>query len=120
MTDERRAAQRLGGLSQVRNLLSTAETLRRREAWKYARLERVLQRGNRRYAFEFRIGRFIYDLALLDTKTLVEFDGPEHSAPRQVAIDEKKDRLARKRGFIIERRVVDRNALLSPRLIAGL
>lgn len=90
------------------NLLSTQETLKRREGWKYVLLSAVL--GGRPHEFEFKLGAFIYDLALFDSKTLVEFDGPDHV----VSADTKKDKAARQHGWKIERRKVRPAEVIHP------
>lgn len=77
MSDERREAQRQGGLASVQNL-STASALRSRESWKYADVRTYLTDLGIEHEFEFQIGHFIYDLALLSRKILIEFDGPDH------------------------------------------
>lgn len=119
MTDHRRAAQREAGLRHAKNL-SRAQSvaLKAREAWKYAALKKAL--GSRRHEFEFKLGRFVFDLALFDERVLVEFDGPYHQSAEQQEIDAKKDRLARRHGFRVERRRVRRAVVIDPETIAGL
>lgn len=118
MTDGRRAAQRAAGLKHANNLQDQATTLKTREAWKYAALKKALR--GRRHEFEFKLGRFVFDLALLDERILIEFDGPHHQDARQLAVDARKDRLAKRHGFRIERRRVRPAIVISPDTIVGL
>jgi very-short-patch-repair endonuclease len=118
MTEERREAQRQGGHDQIDNLLTPQETLKRREAWKYAALREVL--GSRPHEFEYKLGRYVFDLALLDTKVLVEFDGPYHEGANQKKTDEKKEKAAERAGFAIVRRQVLPATVIDPRTITRL
>ena len=119
MTEERRDAQRLAGEMYSENL-SVAKSLRSREGWKYAAIEGVLQSAGRNYEFEYEIEEYIFDLALLDVKVIVEFDGPYHKDPRQKRLDQKKSRLARKEGFKVVRRKVEIEEVFSPSIVDGL
>jgi very-short-patch-repair endonuclease len=120
MTAERRAAQRLGGLQHPANLLSPAETLRRREAWKYDLLRGRLERDGRKFEFEFEVGGFVFDLALLDQRVLVEFDGAYHGGNAQREVDLAKDSAAKAHGYAIVRRTVVRSTVIDPVTIEGL
>jgi very-short-patch-repair endonuclease len=62
----------------------------------------------------------VFDLALLDTRVLVEFDGPYHGYGEQIATDAKKDETAIAYGFALERRIVAAASVLSPAVISGL
>lgn len=115
VTEKGRKAYRAG---RVENLLSTEEVLKRREAWKYVLLKNTLKK--RKHEFEYRLGKYIYDLALLDTKTLVEFDGIEHAGKQQKKIDVKKDAAAKKAGFVIVRRTVVACRVIDPISVKGL
>jgi very-short-patch-repair endonuclease len=99
-------------------LISPQETLKRREAWKYAALERVLE--GRKHEFEYKLGKYVFDLALLDTKTLVEFDGPYHRDPKQKQMDADKEKAAGIRGFVVIRRLVKPAVVIDPETIGGL
>ena len=118
MSDERREAQREAGLQHAANLLSTAETLKRREGWKYAALREAL--ADREVEFEFELGGRVFDLALLDTKTLIEFDGPDHQAKNIKEDDAAKEAAAEAAGFIVVRRPVIPSTVISPTSIDGL
>jgi very-short-patch-repair endonuclease len=118
MSDERREAQRVGGLEKAENLLSTADALKLRENWKYAALREVL--GERPHEFEYELGGYVFDLALLDVRVLVEFDGPYHSYSEQLEVDARKDEVARANGFLVVRRTVQPSVVLNPNMINGL
>lgn len=120
VSEERREAAHRAGLVNAGNLLSAVETLKRREEWKYAALREHLIAGRRKFEFEFEIGAFVFDLALLDAKVIVEFDGSYHKEPRQREVDRRKDRAARKAGFRVIRRKVESESVFSPVMLAGL
>jgi very-short-patch-repair endonuclease len=101
------------------NLWSPSQVLRSREAWKYKRLAKYLKKRNRPHKFEYRLSNRVFDLALLDTQTLVEFDGKYHCGA-QLKDDRKKDRLARKHGFEVVRLPDTSSEALSPSLLRGL
>jgi len=117
MTRRRRSAQRAAGKKHKQNL-DTAKAMRSREAWKYSLLREEL--GDRPHEFEFELGGRIFDLALLDTKMLVEFDGPSHREGRQRMEDGAKDKLAAKLGWRVVRREVKRATVIHPSTIEDL
>ena len=120
MSEERRSAQRLGGLQNSANLLSTSETLRRREAWKYDLLRSMLERDGRQFQFEYALDAFVFDLVLLDARVLVEFDGEYHGGRSQQEVDLRKDSVAREHGFVVVRRPVVRSTVIDPVTLDGL
>ena len=117
MSDKRREAQREAGLLHKTNL-SPAKALKEREGWKYAALRESL--AGREFEFEFELNGRIFDLALLDTKTLVEFDGPDHAAKNVREDDAAKDQVAEAAGFIVIRRPLIPSTVISPTSIEGL
>jgi len=122
VTETRREASRVSGL-RTSNLYpsdaaSISAILKRREAWKYAALERVLV--GRKHEFEYKLGKYVFDLALFDTKTLVEFDGPYHRDPKQKQTDANKEKAAGVRGFVVVRRLVKPAVVIDPETIGGL
>ena len=117
MNDARREAQRKAGAAS-KNRIDPVETLRKREAWKYVLLKKPLQ--GRKAIFEFPLGGFVFDLALLDIKVLVEFDGPYHGDAAQQERDELKELTAKKHGFKLERRAVKPATVIGPETLAGL
>ncbi len=119
MTEGRRAAQRAAGLEHAKNLIaSTAETLKLREAWKYAPLKEALR--GRPHEFEYPLEGYVFDLALFDVKILVEFDGPYHSWTEQRVVDADKERVANEHGFKVERRRVAQASVILPETLRGL
>lgn len=117
MTAYRRQAQQRAGLASE-NLWSAAEVLKHREDWKYSLLKQTLV--GREFEFEFKLGDYVFDLALLDTKTLVEFDGPYHQAQDQIQVDDQKADFARTAGFTVLRRKVEPAVVIDPVTIRGL
>jgi very-short-patch-repair endonuclease len=55
-----------------------AASLRSREMWKYIQINNELIERKINYQFEYVIENSIFDLALIDLKILIEFDGPYH------------------------------------------
>jgi very-short-patch-repair endonuclease len=117
MSEERREAQRVGGVEKAGNLLSTSDVLKLRESWKYAALRDVL--SARPHEFEFELDGYVFDLALLDVHILVEFDGPYHTGD-QLKVDARKEEVARAHGFLVVRRSVQSAVVLNPITIDGL
>lgn len=120
MNDYRRTAQRESGILHLDNLLPPEEILKRREEWKYVALEAHLTASGRDYEFEYGIDGLVYDLALLDSQTIVEFDGPDHKSGSVAAADEAKKLLAESRGFVVVRRPIIPSTVISPDTITGL
>jgi len=117
MSPERRKAMSDAGERHKDNLIPVHEVLKRREGWKYVAVREAL--GSRPHDFEFELGGFVYDLALFDTKTLVEFDGPEHCG-KVAEHDRIKDALAHKLGWRIERRKVKTAEVIHPETLGDL
>ena len=111
-------AQRQGGLAQTANLISPAAALKKREAWRYAALHEVLH--GRPYEFEYALEEYVFDLALLDTRTLVEFDGRYHDKASQQEADTRKEAVASKHGFTVVRRKTREAAVFHPDLLKAL
>ena len=118
MSEARREAQSAGGRQSAGNLLVPADVLGIRERWKYARLTEHL--GDRPHRFEFQVGAYVFDLALFDTQTLIEFDGPYHRGSKQTEADLRKDAVAVENGFVVQRRLVKPNVVIDPSVLAGL
>jgi len=117
VNEVRRAAGRYAGKLNQANLLTPAEVLKRREAWKYAALREVLDAAGRKYEFEFPCAGYVFDLALLDVKVLVEFDGQYHGGQKQRKVDAKKTAAAEKKGYTVVRRVVESTTVVHPRVL---
>lgn len=102
------------------NSVSISWILAKREKWKYVLLEKRLNDEKRDFRFEFELDGFVFDLAILDKKTLVEFDGMYHRGKNQQETDRIKDGIATRNGFILIRREVVRATIIDPRTIEGL
>ena len=118
MTEYRLEKAKISGFINASNLISAAEALKRREAWKYVILEQVLKA--RPHEFEYPLDGYVFDLALFDTKVLVEFDGDYHKSGKQVGVDAIKNEVAKKAGFMIIRREVVDTKVLGVETIEGL
>lgn len=105
------------GKRTVANLCKPVDALKKREAWKYVALEKHLQ--DRPHEFEFQLGKWIFDLALLDVNVLVEFDGVYHKSS-QLKTDAEKDAYAKENGFLVVRRATEVCCVLDPVVLEGL
>jgi very-short-patch-repair endonuclease len=103
MTEERREAQRQGGLSHAGNLLSACQTLKIREGHKYTKLADFLTSRGVHHEFEYPLGDFVFDLALFNQRILVEFDSPYHSCEPMGVRDNLKDNAAVVEGWTVLR-----------------
>lgn len=79
------------------------ETLRRREAWKYVELVRLLTVAGITAVFEYRLEQWVFDLAVPCARTLVEFDGGYHGKGQQAVSDDDKDECAARCGWRVIR-----------------
>ena len=105
------------GKRNVKNLCTPTDALKKREAWKYILLKKHLQ--DRPHEFEFQLGKWVFDLALLDINVLVEFDGIYHRSS-QLKIDAEKDTYANENGFLVVRRATEVCCVLDPAVLEGL
>lgn len=95
-----------------------AAILLSREMWKYERLRNWLNEKNIPHQFERPIGNGVFDLALLDRKLLIEFDGRSHKEAKQKERDAEKDSIAVQNGWSVVRIEVDDGQIFHPSLIA--
>jgi very-short-patch-repair endonuclease len=109
LTEAGREAQRQVGLANKGNLLTTAETLKIREAKKYAELEKNLYTV--KHEFEYALNGFVFDLCIPDTRILIEFDGKYHRRIKQKETDAKKDLVAKACGYKLIRIQTDENPI---------
>ena len=129
VTEKRRAAARCSGKksgSWKKNFAVnlTAKGLRHRESWKYDLLQKLLEAAKEEFVFEYPLGGRIFDLALPQRKTLVEFDGRYHHgggacAGRQIDSDAKKQRMAEGMGWTVIRVSVKENCVIDPVCLHG-
>jgi very-short-patch-repair endonuclease len=78
--------------------------------------------GDRPHEFEYSLEPYVFDLALFDSMTLVEFDGPYHNDYKQRKVDRLKDKAALEAGFTIARRITEDGVgfVLDPAILQGL
>lgn len=77
----------------------TCQILKKREAWKYQDIKSWLDKQSINHEFEYLVDKYIFDLALFDYKTFIEFDSDYHLSDEQKAIDESKAQTARNIGW---------------------
>lgn len=117
MTEKRREAQRSGGKEKAENLISAQKTLLLREAWKYTQLKSFLEYCKEKFEFEYRLGNYVYDLALPEKLILIEFDGMYHGGKKQSKTDHSKDLFASQSGWKVIRRKVQNNTIINPDIL---
>lgn len=124
LTAKRMESARRMGKQNVKNftLLTQADGLRKREAWRYAAVEQYLKNVGEPYRFEFPLiaGHAIFDLALIRRKLFVEFDGPGHEQTRDALRDREKDAAAKKEGWTVVRISTSANLPLHPSVLDGI
>ena len=119
VTEYRRNTARQSGLAMRSNLISSAEALKIREAPHYVLLLEHLTKTGRVFEFEFPLGPYVFDVALLDVKTLIEFDGYYHQNGKQQAADREKEKYAQSQGYVVVRRQ-QKEEIFSIESLAGL
>lgn len=120
MNEERRLGQSSGGKLTSENFISVEESLKLRESWKYVKIKEFLEFQNEEFEFEYRIGCFVYDLALLKRKILIEFDGKYHKSASIVEKDKEKEKFAIENGWLIKRKPTLNNTVIEPNLLYGI
>jgi len=112
VTESRRNAARKTGKQNLRpsSVITAAELMKKREAWKYAEIAPVLRPI--RHEFEYPLESSIFDLCLFDEGLLVEFDGKNHNYSDQIGIDSRKEAEAKKFGYKVLRIQVDESSVI--------
>ena len=79
--------------------------MEKREKDKYSEIEAFLQNSGIKYEFEFILENKLYDLALIDERILVEFDGKDHGCSKGECFenDKLKDNIASKNNWTLKR-----------------
>jgi len=95
-----------------------AALARKREGYRYKRLEEALK--GRKITFELPIGRYIFDLALHEEKLLVEFDEPFHQEDGWRFYDAQKDAAAERSGWRVVRLVTVPKTVIDPAEVLAL
>ncbi len=92
--------------------------IKKREAWKYVELEELLTSQRIPHEFELWLSgtNYLYDLALLEQKVIIEFDGPEHCG-EQAYKDRQKAKAAEDQAWTVIRIPVVPNTVISPECI---
>jgi len=121
VTDFRRQRARETGHKNKNNLQYSpqeiANTLRNREWWKYEKLYSYLTTLNIPHQFEYPIDNNIHDLALINKKIIIEFDGREHGSKEYLSNDSQRDKKAQDQGWIVYRINVSSAEVIDPALI---
>lgn len=113
-------ACRRGGKNSVHGVEFVPQILKKREAFKYAKLEETLTDKKIPHEFEKLIGNRVFDLVFPDKKLCVEFDGPDHSSSAQKKTDNEKDEIAQCNGYQVIRVKCKQNSVIDPRIISPL
>jgi very-short-patch-repair endonuclease len=104
VTEYRRQKARKMGYINIQN------TLKLTQAQKYKKLSHYLKHKNVAHEFEYRVKDFIFDLALFDNRTLIEFDGKEHKYDSErKRLDTIKDTQAQSNGWNVIRIPIESN-----------
>lgn len=106
----------------IHNQHTTSLGLRKREMWKYERIKELLENKNIKHIFEYPLENayHIFDLALMDYKIFIEFDGADHNYDPQIAVDNIKTEEAYKEGWTVIRVPVQRNTVIETKEIEEL
>lgn len=113
VTEARREAGRKSAMDHPikGDVYMISKALKKREGWKYTKLKEFLDFLNESYEFEFVIGSFVYDLAIIDRKILFEFDGPDH---KYLSTEKEKDITAKNNGYTLYRIKVKQTTVIEP------
>ena len=116
ITDFRRHQMSVGGrTSQERHPVTSVNSckiLKKREAWKYQDIKSWLDKQSINHEFEYLVNKYIFDLALFDYKTFIEFDSDYHLSDEQKVIDESKAQTARNIGWDVIHVATDYSVVL--------
>jgi very-short-patch-repair endonuclease len=89
-----------------------SKALRRREAWRYVDVNSYLNQLKIPHEFEYVLGNFVFDLALIDDGILIEFDESYHQGTVQQTKDLAKDALAEDNKWVVFRVSAVSNAVI--------
>ena len=89
--------------------------MEKREKYKYSEIETFLQNNNIKYDFEFVLENKLYDLALIDKRVLIEFDGKDHECSKGECFenDKIKDTIALQNNWTLKRIKVKSSEIIS-------
>lgn len=94
--------------------------LKAREAWKYQEIKTYLDSINASYEFEYLVNKYVFDLALFDYRTFIEFDSDYHKDIHQQEVDKLKGETASKIGWQVIHVHTDYSVVLPTSLISSL
>lgn len=120
VTEYRRERAREVGRTVCRNGFSIqkiAKGLRTREWYKYTKIDAYMSDKGIEHQLEFPLGSYVYDLAIIPNKIIVEFDGPEHSENYTIPKDNVKQTFAEDRGWKVFRIYVGKKSVIDPESI---
>ena len=118
VTAARRRAGRVAGRANFKHSTKqSALALRSREAWKYKKVKKLLVDVGEHCRFEHPVGSYVFDLALLARKVLVEFDAAHHNNGKQQVEDQKKTSAATRRGWTVTRIRTPANEVINPSVL---
>lgn len=108
----RAVSSREGGSEIMLSIISKG--LKKREKWKYRRVEEFLKWIGEKYEIEGVVCGAIRDLVLPDRRIAVEFDGPDHGNRKCSEQDAAKDSKARLGGWTVIRVKTGRRTEIDP------
>jgi len=121
VTELRRDTAKAIGISSGFGGITRAGMLAR-EQWKYVLVGNRLNELRVRHEFEYQLPdteRF-FDLALVDSRVFVEFDGPYHANVSQREDDEEKDKIAAAAGWKVVRIQVKQASVIDADAVTNL
>ena len=84
----------------------------KREYFKYKNIDEYLTTNNISHEFEYIIENKLYDLAFLDKRLIIEFDGDDHKYIESATNDKIKESIAKKDGWTLVRINVKNNTVI--------
>lgn len=116
VTEYRRAKAKESGKMLALNYRGDINSIRalmlKREYFKYKNIDEYLTTNNISHEFEYIIENKLYDLAFLDKRLIIEFDGDDHKYTESATNDEIKESIAKKNGWTLVRINVKNNTVI--------
>lgn len=126
VTEKRRAMAKISGkrnsaitMHSIMGVEIRAKGLRKREAWKYKKIQAALNKKGVNFISEYPLigTKYIFDLALVDSKIFIEFDSKYHKNKRQLPVDEDKEKMAKEHGWAVIRKSMQSGKAVDVNLI---
>ena len=109
-----RKSARINFTPDTHNIFTIQKLLKKRETWKYKKIEEFLNLIGEKYEFEYVMDeKYVYDLVLFDKGVIIEFDGPEHRNMNE----KNKEKVAQNNGYKFYRVSVEPNTVIEVDLI---